>query len=321
MSYSEDEFETDDEESERDADLRHFYTSNPIIPQQGTSQPSPISVHQSPVTSLSVHPSEWMAKVTAAEMAEQNSHHAALAFYLGVQRHSLSPQEPAGHRAEEIYPAQERAFRLIGLNNGSMFYRTPPDWSVLENTPNPEKEEPLPAKRSNIEKAAFKMDTAKARLMAEWRTSLSSAEKELDGNKRRKLSSTLDGISQFQSTDKPASVNPFRRNKSSSSEAVQAVEWPHSGRLENTVPTKQKPTRPISAYDVPELPNDAKEQLLADVRAERRHSLPSELGKISCGKGGKTMRNRSVEKSGAAVGTSMPREKAKFDMRKWLGKK
>lgn len=296
-----------------------------MILQQGTSQPSPISVNQSPATPLSVHPPDWMANVTAAEMAEQNSHHAALAFYLGVQRHGLSPQEPAGYRAEEIYPAQERTFRLIGLNNSSMFYRTPPDWSVLENTSNPEKEDPLPAKRSNTEKAAFKMDTAKARLMAEWRTSLSStsAEKGLDGNKRRKLSSTLDGISQFQSTDKPASVNPFRRQKSLSSEAAQAVEWPHRGRLENIVPTKQKPTRPISTYDVPELPNDAKEQLLADVRAERRHSLPSELGKIPSGKGGKTMRNRSelVEKSGATVGTSKPREKAKFDMRKWLGKR
>ncbi|KAK0240148.1 hypothetical protein EDD85DRAFT_824464 [Armillaria nabsnona] len=325
LSYSEDEFETDGEESERDADLRHFYSSNPIISQQGTSQPSPISVNQSPATPLSVHPSDWMAKVTATEMAEQNSHHAALAFYLGVQRHSLSPQEPAGHRAEEIYPAQERTFRLIGLNNGSMFYRTPPDWSILENTSNPEKEDPLPAKRSNTEKAAFKMDTAKARLMAEWRTSLSStsAEKGLDGNKRRKLSSTLDCVSQFQYTDKPASVNPFRQKKSSSSEAAQAVEWPHRERLENIVPTKQKPTRPISTYDVPELPNDAKEQLLADVRAERRRSLPSELGKLASGKGGKTMRNRSelVEKSGATVGTSKPREKAKFDMRKWLGKR
>lgn len=74
-----------------------------------------------------------MAKVTAAEMAEQNSHHAALAFYLGVQRQSLSPQEPAGHRAEETYPAQERTFRLIGLNNGSMFYRTPPDGEEIQH--------------------------------------------------------------------------------------------------------------------------------------------------------------------------------------------
>ncbi|KAK0483617.1 hypothetical protein IW261DRAFT_1464216 [Armillaria novae-zelandiae] len=328
LSCSEDEFETDDEESERDADLRHFYSPNPTIPQQGTSQPSPTIMSQSPATPLSVHPPDWMANVTAVEMAEQNAHHVALAFYLGVQRHSLTPQEPAGHRAEEIYPAQERTFRLIELNNGSMFYRTPPDWSVMENRSNPEKEDPLPAKRSNIEKATFKMDTAKARLMAEWRTSLSStsAEKGLDGNKRRKLSSTLDGISQFQSTDKPASVNPFRRKKSSSSEAAQAVEWSHPGHLENIVSTKQKPTKPISTYDVPELPNDAKERLLADVRAERRRSLPSEPGKISCGKGGKAMRNRSgpskvVEKSGATVGTSKPQEKAKFDMRKWLGKK
>lgn len=323
ISYSEDEFETDGEESDRDADLRHFYSSNPMIPQQGTSQPSPTNTSQSPATPLSVHPPDWMASVTAAEMAEQNAHHVALAFYLGVQRHSLSPQEPAGHRAEEIYLAQESTFRLLRLNNGSMFYRTPPDWSVLENKSNPEKETSLPAKRSNIEKATFKMDTAKARLMAEWRTSLSSsAEKGLDGNKRRKLSSTLDGISQFQSTDKPASVNPFRRKKSSSSEAAQAVEWSHPGHLENIVPTKQKPTRPISTYDVPELPNDAKERLLADVRAERRRSLPSELGKISCGKGGKTMRNRSelVEKGGATVGTGKPLEKPRFDMRKWLGK-
>ncbi|KAK0459718.1 uncharacterized protein EV420DRAFT_285769 [Desarmillaria tabescens] len=298
-----------------------------MFPRQAALQPSPIGVNQSLAASSSVLPRipDWMTRVTTAEMAEQNSHHAALAFYLGARRRP-SPQEPAGHRAE-IYPTQERRFRSIGLNNGSMFYRTPPDWSTLESTANPKKQDSLPAKRSNTEKAAFKMDTAKARLMAEWRTSLSSAsaEKGLNGNKKRKLSLPLDGISQFQSTDKPASVNPFHRKKISSSEAAQAVELPRRERPENIECTRQKPIRPISSYDVPELPNDAKEQLLADVRAERRRSLPSELGKTSGGKGGKDAKTGSlvgkISNSGATSTTSMPGEKAKFDMKKWLGGK